>query len=86
MGDREYEVVETNATDPADLQNWLNGKADEGWRCVSITAMPASEIDVKVGGGLFNPDYDRARGFVTHANRVNKHAYNVWVVLERELG
>jgi Domain of unknown function (DUF4177) len=84
----QYKVVEAGATEPEHLEEWLNDQAAEGWRCVSITSMPATAVRVKTGGGVFSGEHEDFRGFTSDGwgsdNFRSKHVYNVWVTLERE--
>jgi Domain of unknown function (DUF4177) len=84
----EYRVVEAGATEPDDLQDWLNAQAAEGWRCVGVTTVPATSVTVKTGGGFFSAERDTFRGFTSDGwgseTYRSKHVYNIWVTLERE--
>ena len=82
-----YRVVEAGATEPEDLEAWLNGEAANGWRCVAVNSMPAHSVTVKTGGSLFRPERDQFRGFVMDGLGSDTFSrtvvYNVWVTLER---
>jgi len=82
-----YRVVEAGATEPEDLERWLIDEASQGWRCVSVTSMPANSVRVKVGGTFFNPEREELRGYRMDglgSDTVSRTVvYNVWVTLER---
>jgi hypothetical protein len=42
-----YRVVEAGATEPDDLERWLNTEAAAGWRVVSISTVPANKVDAR---------------------------------------
>ena len=58
-----YRVVEAGATEPEDLERWLNAEAAGGWRVASVMSVPANKVDVRVGGSFFNPERQSPRGY-----------------------
>jgi len=82
-----YRVVEAGATEPEDLEGWLNTEAAAGWRVVSVSTVPANKVDVRVGGSFFNPERAEMRGYKMDGFGSETFArtviYNLWVTLER---
>ena len=84
-----YRVVEAGATEPEDLERWLNAEAAGGWRVASVMSVPANKVEVRVGGSFFNPEREEMRGYKmdgfgseTFSRTV---VYNLWVTLERTI-
>jgi hypothetical protein len=82
-----YRVVEAGATEPDDLERWLNNEALAGWRVVSVTTVPANTVDVRVGGSFFNPERQEMRGYkmdgIGSETFSRTVVFNLWVTLER---
>jgi hypothetical protein len=84
-----YRVVEAAATDPEDIEAWMNEQAADGWRVVSVAMVPANSVSVRVGGSILHPEYQTSRGFkvdgVASDTFSSTVVFNAWVTLEREI-
>jgi hypothetical protein len=83
-----YRVVEAAATDPEDIEAWMNQQAADGWRVVSVAMVPANSVSVRVGGSILHPEYQTSRGFkmdgIGSDTFSSSVVFNAWVTLERE--
>jgi hypothetical protein len=83
-----YRVVEAAATDPEELEGWMNQQAADGWRVVSVAMVPANTVSVRVGGSMLRPEHETTRGFKIDGVGSDMFSstvvFNVWVTLERD--
>lgn len=84
-----YRVIEAAATNPEDMEAWMNQEAADGWRVVSVAMVPADSVSVRVGGSILHPEYQTSRGYkmdgIGSETFSRTVVFNAWVTLEREI-